>query len=119
MAESDFDVALTGFNEREIAKALADEIESEAQAKPTGPVVMAGDVWRLGHHRLHVGDEDVPGAERSITRWQDATGNTAILDETGETFVQVMAKRQPTKAIGSKPRKPRAKKTDQPESDLD
>lgn len=123
LAETDFDLGLTGFDDRELAKILSEELETEPP-KPSGPVVEAGDVWKLGFHRLMVGDEDIPAAERSIARWQESTGNTAVLEETGETFAQVLARRQPQTVIGAKPagkRKPKSEKPKaaKPEQDAD
>lgn len=32
-----------------------------------------------------------------VIRWQEFAGETAVLEETGETFVEVLARRQPDK----------------------
>ncbi|MCM1439352.1 MAG: ParB/Srx family N-terminal domain-containing protein, partial [Roseburia sp.] len=58
----DFDLSLTGFDEREIADLFAEEndvqdddfdVDGELQ-KP--PVTQSGDLWLLGNHRLVCGD---------------------------------------------------------------
>ncbi len=60
---ADFDIALTGFDEKDIAELFAGEdgdaeddnfdVDSELK-KP--PVTKSGDVWLLGNHRLVCGD---------------------------------------------------------------
>lgn len=56
----DFDLSLTGFDDREILKLLADEEEIErAEETPVLPeiaVTVLGDVWILGNHRIVCGD---------------------------------------------------------------
>lgn len=38
----------------------------------------------------------------AVTRWENFTGQTATLEETGETFVQVLARRRPNAKINAK-----------------
>ena len=56
----DFDLALTGFDDRELQKLLADDAEleraEETPAVPENPVTIEGDVWVLGNHRIICGD---------------------------------------------------------------
>ena len=63
LAGLDFDLALTGFDERELDKLLADDAElaraEETPAVPENPVSVAGDVWLLGKHRLVCGSSTV------------------------------------------------------------
>lgn len=69
---ADFDLSLTGFDESEIARLLADDEASSDGAPeltddkpdaaddvpeaPANPVSRTGDVWALGQHRLICGD---------------------------------------------------------------
>jgi len=60
---SDADLMLTGFDQDEIDKLLADQIatagltdEDAVPETPDEPVTKPGDVWILGGHRLHCGD---------------------------------------------------------------
>jgi DNA modification methylase len=61
LRDLDFDLGLTGFDDDEIARALASGSEGltdpdEAPALPSEPVSRSGDVWLLGRHRLVCGD---------------------------------------------------------------
>lgn len=62
----DFDIALTGFDEKELSKLFDDgkeaedddfDVDAELQ-KPT--ITKPGDVWTLGRHRLVCGDSTKP-----------------------------------------------------------
>jgi DNA modification methylase len=61
LANSDFDMALTGFDERELTKILADGLKDEDEdTVPEKPqqdytVSRPGDIWCMGAHRLIVG----------------------------------------------------------------
>ena len=63
LAGLDFNLALTGFDERELDKLLTDDAElaraEETPAVPENPVSVAGDVWLLGKHRLVCGSSTV------------------------------------------------------------
>lgn len=54
----DFDLTLTGFDERELVSfmASANPAEDEAPPVPATPVSRAGDLWLLGSHRVLCGD---------------------------------------------------------------
>ena len=61
----DFDVAFTGFDEKEIGKLLStneteeDDFDVEAELEKP-PITREGDVWLLGRHRLICGDSTKP-----------------------------------------------------------
>lgn len=57
----DFDLALTGFSDDELAALLADKTEGltdpdDVPETPAHPVTEPGDVWTLGKHRIVCGD---------------------------------------------------------------
>ena len=71
LSEAGYDLQLTGFDDDELAKMVADLSESEAgddddesdaeadedvPEPPKQPITRAGDVWQLGPHRLICGD---------------------------------------------------------------
>lgn len=62
LADEGYDMALTGFDEDEINKFLADATEGltdadeEQPAPPADPITKPGDTWLLGNHRLRCGD---------------------------------------------------------------
>ena len=67
-----FDLALTGFDEKELSKLFDDgkeakdddfDVDAELQ-KPT--VTKSGDVWMLGRHRLVCGDSTKPETNESL-----------------------------------------------------
>lgn len=61
---ADFDVSLTGFDDKEISDLFADDSDSEAEdddfdltaALEKASFVEHGDVWTVGRHRLMCGD---------------------------------------------------------------
>ena len=62
---ADYDVALTGFDAREIDDLLAIDDEEKANAAPPlpeSPVSRPGDLWILGPHRVLCGDSTSPEA---------------------------------------------------------
>jgi DNA modification methylase len=63
LAGLDFDLALTGFDERELDKLLVDNAEleraEETPAIPENPITVPGDVWIMGKHRLVCGSSTV------------------------------------------------------------
>lgn len=61
LRDAGFDLAATGFDEDELAAALAAGTDGltdpdETPEAPVNPVTVAGDVWLLGNHRLVCGD---------------------------------------------------------------
>jgi hypothetical protein len=62
---ADLDLALTGFDEPEIARLLADGLDDAAADQvpdpPADPVSRLGDVWICGEHRVLCGDATVLG----------------------------------------------------------
>jgi DNA modification methylase len=79
---ADFDLSLTGFEEGEITRLLADELDSDdadqepdatksdaADDVPDAPVVpvsRSGDVWAIGPHRLICGDATDPAVVAAL-----------------------------------------------------
>lgn len=62
---ADYDVALTGFDAKEIDDLLAIDDEEKANAAPPlpeSPVTRPGDQWLLGQHRVLCGDSTSPEA---------------------------------------------------------
>jgi len=60
----DLDLALTGFDEQEIARLLADGLDDadaadEAPAPPVDPISRPGDIWICGEHRVLCGDATI------------------------------------------------------------
>ncbi|CAK0755475.1 Methyltransferase [Gammaproteobacteria bacterium] len=72
LSEAGFDLGLTGFNEAEIERLLAEDMSVEEQHQeageadetlpetPVNPVSHPGDLWQLGQHRLICGDATNP-----------------------------------------------------------
>jgi DNA modification methylase len=60
--EADFDLGLTGFEDEELARLLAQDAadgltdEDAVPELPQTPVCIPGDLWILGNHKLLVGD---------------------------------------------------------------
>jgi DNA modification methylase len=85
LADAEFDLALTGFDQREIDELLnlldapgADDTEDEVPDPPDDPVSKPGDLWVLGNHRLLCGDatvlsdvERVLGGQLADLCWTD------------------------------------------------
>ncbi len=61
----DFDLSLTGFDDRELQKLLSDDADMERAEDtpdvPVNPVTVLGDVWLLGAHRIVCGDSTKAG----------------------------------------------------------
>ena len=74
LKDADYDVSLTGFDEREIAALLrragADGVEDDgfdvdqAYTDATGAEIQRGGIWRLGEHRLMCGGRNERGRPR-------------------------------------------------------
>jgi len=63
LKEADFDLTITGFEDEELARLLADQDatagltdEDAVPELPKTPVCVTADVWILGNHKLLVGD---------------------------------------------------------------
>ena len=62
LEEMGFDLPLTGFDDKELGKLLGDEQEAEedsfdlSEALERASFAQEGDLWRVGRHRLLVGD---------------------------------------------------------------
>ncbi|TPV96132.1 MAG: site-specific DNA-methyltransferase [Myxococcales bacterium FL481] len=65
LAEMDFDVGLTGFDELDLQRALFGGTELDDDTvpeKPEEPVSSPGDLWTLGEHRVLCGDATDPAS---------------------------------------------------------
>jgi len=112
----DLDLGTTGFDLREINKfsAAAAIVEDDAPPVPEVPTSTNGDLWLLGSHRLLCGDSTdaiavgrLMGAEKGrlmatdppygVQRWQNLTGQSAMLDGDGRTFQEVSDARRKTR----------------------
>jgi DNA modification methylase len=62
----------------------------------SGTTIIAGEMTGRSVHAIELNPAYVDVA---VTRWQQFTGQTATLEETGETFTQVLAGRQPDALI--------------------
>ena len=62
----------------------------------SGTTIIAGEMTGRAVHAIELSAAYVDVA---VTRWQNFTGKTATLEATGETFVEVMAHRQPNAKI--------------------
>lgn len=66
---TDFDMSLVGFSDEEIAKLLHHASEADPEVTPPppeDPVTRAGDVWRLGPHRIICGDATDPATVEKL-----------------------------------------------------
>jgi DNA modification methylase len=65
LSDLDIEMALTGFDARELASLLHDPaVDEKADQVPSLPsfvVTQVGDIWRLGRHRIICGDAPNPG----------------------------------------------------------
>ena len=65
----------------------------------SGTTIIAGEMTGRSVHAIELSPAYVDVA---ITRWQNFTGQTAALESTGKTFVEVMAHRHPDQHITAK-----------------
>lgn len=98
--EEGYDLALTGFNEAEIAGLLAEpEAEGgsgDADAAPAPPAVaitLPGDLWLLGSHRVLCGDatnlghvERLAAGEKLMCLWTDPPYNVDYVGKTADAL---------------------------------
>lgn len=67
-----FDIALTGFDEKELSKLFDDGTDAEdddfdVDAELERPVFSkAGDIWHLGRHRVYCGDSTLPESYAAV-----------------------------------------------------
>lgn len=67
-----FDIALTGFDEKELSKLFDDGMDAEdddfdVDAELERPVFSkAGDIWHLGRHRVYCGDSTLPESYAAV-----------------------------------------------------
>jgi ParB/Sulfiredoxin domain len=97
------DIELTGFSLDQVELMLDDPAEQNGQPGPEeqpspnslqGPAVSrAGDVWRLGQHRLLCGETQLFHCDVVIRRWQQYSGIAARLEGSDQTFADVEATR--------------------------
>jgi DNA modification methylase len=71
---ADFDLALLGFDDKELEKLLADDVNADedsfdVDAELEKPMFSkAGDIWTLGRHRLICGDSTLPETYAALMR---------------------------------------------------
>lgn len=108
LIEVDFAIEVTGFEVGEIDLILGDRDKDRndsaaAEAKlpkaTSGSAISrAGDLWRLGQHRLVCGEggdaRSYAAIDAAIQRWQSCSGNSATLAGSGQTFKEVEQQRR-------------------------
>lgn len=78
LKELDFDLSLTGFDDDELNKLLAEAVneglidEDDAPLPPDEPISKLGDVWQLGSHRVICGDSTSIDAVDKLMEGQKA-----------------------------------------------
>lgn len=78
LKELDFDLSLTGFDDDELNKLLAEAVneglvdEDDAPLPPDEPISKLGDVWQLGSHRVMCGDSTSIDAVDKLMEGQKA-----------------------------------------------
>jgi len=78
LKDLDFDLSLTGFDDDELNKLLAEAVneglvdEDEAPLPPDEPISKLGDVWQLGSHRVMCGDSTSIDAVDKLMEGQKA-----------------------------------------------
>ncbi|WP_269497257.1 site-specific DNA-methyltransferase [Castellaniella sp. S9] len=100
LAAMDFDLALTGFDDKELDD-LLDDLDAigepgltdpdAAPPPPDEPVSRAGDVWVMGRHRLMCGDstnlehvQALMAGEQADLVWTDPPYNVAVEGKAGK-----------------------------------
>ena len=100
LAETDFDLALTGYEGEDLDALLADlsddtdedeeDTEEEDKDLPRVPLSKPGDIWTIGVHTIEVGDtfgDDLLVVDVMIGMYMEFTGNiSATCQRDGETI---------------------------------
>jgi ParB-like chromosome segregation protein Spo0J len=93
LPEFNLDLEITGFEAPEIATLLGDFAGPEAdpgdraRSPQKKTISKAGDVWRLGPHRLSCGKaRSLADVDAAVRRWQTFAKRDAILESTGQRF---------------------------------
>jgi hypothetical protein len=99
--ELDFDLEAIGFEMREIDLRIE---ELHAAKRPAGAppnatvagpsVSRAGDLWRLGPHKLLCGDAECADCDVIVRRWQAHTGALARHEASGVLFEEMAERRR-------------------------
>lgn len=95
LKDADFDLSLTGFDDKELADLLADAVEEglvdedQVPDEPEKPVSVIGDIWKLDQHRVMCGDSTSITAIDQLMEMQKAdmwlTDPPYNVDYTGKT----------------------------------
>ena len=98
--ELDFDLETIGFETDEIDLRIeslnaAERCNDEPPILPAGPSVSrAGDLWRLGPHKLLCGDAECADCDVIVRRWQAHTGALARHEASGVLFEEMAQRRR-------------------------
>ena len=83
-----------GFNSPELLNA-AERCNDEPPILAAGPSVSrAGDLWRLGPHKLLCGDAECADCDVIVRRWQAHTGALARHEASGVLFEEMAQRRR-------------------------
>jgi ParB-like chromosome segregation protein Spo0J len=98
--ELDFDLEAIGFETDEIDLRIeslnaAERCNDEPPILAPGPSVSrAGDLWRLGPHKLLCGDAECADCDVIVRRWQAHTGALARHEASGVLFEEMAQRRR-------------------------
>ena len=98
--ELDFDLEAIGFETDEIDLRIeslnaAERCNDEPPILAAGPSVSrAGDLWRLGPHKLLCGDAECADCDVIVRRWQAHTGALALHEASGVLFEEMAQRRR-------------------------
>jgi ParB-like nuclease domain len=98
--ELDFDLEAIGFETDEIDLRIeslnaAERCNDEPPILAAGPSVSrAGDLWRLGPHKLLCGDAECADCDVIVRRWQAHTGALARHEASGVSFEEMARRRR-------------------------
>jgi ParB-like chromosome segregation protein Spo0J len=94
LAEMNFDLSFTGFDDGELAAItdappLSVSDPDDVEKAPKRPVSRAGDVWLLGPHRLVCGASgDFIAVDLAIESWQARSQEAAKLEANGRSYAE-------------------------------